>query len=34
VNLTKARNTRVNALTGLKISEAALDKARGAPVPY
>lgn len=34
VNLTKARNARVNALTGLKISEAALDRARGAPVPY
>lgn len=33
VNLTKARNSRVNALTGLKISEAALDRARGAPVP-
>jgi outer membrane protein TolC len=34
VNLTRARNTLVNALTGLKISEAALDKARGAPLPY
>ena len=33
VALTRARNTRVNAQTGLKISEAALDKARGAPVP-
>ena len=34
VNLTRARNILVNALTGLKISEAALDKARGAPLPY
>jgi len=34
VNLVRARNTRVNALTGLKISEAALDKSRGAPLPY
>ncbi len=33
VALTRARNTHVNALTGLKISEAALDKARGAPLP-
>lgn len=34
VALTRARNSLVNALTGLKISEAALDKARGAPIPY
>jgi outer membrane protein TolC len=34
VALTRARNSLVNALTGLKISEAALDKARGAPLPY
>ena len=34
VNLTRSRNNLVNALTGLKISEAALDKARGTPVPY
>jgi outer membrane protein TolC len=33
VNLTTARNNLVNAQTGLKISEAALDKARGAPLP-
>jgi outer membrane protein TolC len=33
VAITRARNNRVNALTGLKISEAALDKARGAPLP-
>jgi len=34
VNLTRARDTLVNALTVLKISEAALDKARGASLPY
>ena len=34
VNLTRARNSLVNSLTGLKISEAALDRARGAPLPY
>jgi outer membrane protein len=34
VNLTKARDSLVNALTVLKISEAALDKARGASLPY
>ena len=34
VNLTRARYNLVNALTGLKISEAALDKARGTPIPY
>jgi len=33
VNLTRARDTLVNALTVLKISEAALDKARGASLP-
>jgi outer membrane protein TolC len=33
VNLTTARNNLVNAQTGLKISEAALDKARGAELP-
>ena len=33
VNLTKARDNLVNAQTGLKISEAAVDKARGAPLP-
>jgi len=33
VNLTRARDTLVNALTSLKISEAALDKARGASLP-
>jgi outer membrane protein len=33
VNLTRARNDLVNAQTGLKISEAAVDKARGAPLP-
>ncbi len=33
VNLTTARNNLVNAQTGLKISEAALDKARGAALP-
>lgn len=33
VNLTRARNSLVNAQTGLKISEAAVDKARGAPLP-
>ncbi len=33
VSLTTARNNLVNAQTGLKISEAALDKARGAPLP-
>lgn len=32
VNLTRARYTRVNALTELKISEAALERARGVPV--
>ena len=31
--LTRARNNLVNSETGLKISEAALDKARGAPLP-
>ena len=34
VNLTRARDSLVNALTVLKISEAALDRARGAPLPY
>jgi outer membrane protein len=34
VNLTRARDTLVNALTVLKISEAALDRARGASLPY
>lgn len=33
VNLTTARYNLVNAQTGLKISEAALDKARGAELP-
>ena len=33
VNLTRARNDLVNAQTGLRISEAAVDKARGAPLP-
>jgi outer membrane protein TolC len=33
VALTRARNNLVNAQTGVKISEAALDKARGAPLP-
>lgn len=33
VNLTRARYSLVTALTGLKISEAAVDKARGAPLP-
>jgi outer membrane protein TolC len=33
VSLTTARNNLVNAQTGLKISEAALDKARGAALP-
>ncbi len=33
VNLTTARNNLVNAQTGLKIAEAALDKARGAALP-
>lgn len=34
VNLTRARDTLVNALTGLRISEAGLDRARGASLPY
>ncbi len=33
VNLTRARNDLVDAQTGLRISEAAVDKARGAPLP-
>ncbi len=33
VNLTRARYNLVTALTGLKIAEAAVDKARGAPLP-
>ncbi len=33
VNLTRARNDLVNAQTGLKISEAAVDRARGADLP-
>jgi outer membrane protein TolC len=34
VNLTRARNNLVNAQTGLKISEAALDRARGGALPF
>ena len=34
VNLTRARDTLVNALTVLRISEAGLDRARGASLPY
>jgi outer membrane protein len=34
VNLTRAKNRRVVAKASLMISEAALDKARGTPLPY